>query len=396
MDVAKIAGLIAKHRKLLIFGVIVVIVIYALSTGSQKKAKEEQTKGKGNISTEERLKADIEGLKKKIDQMEKEKGKAAAKGEEPEKGKKVGPTPLPQEKEKEKLESLKELEKTLKPTSKLPLPNAGTGGPGTPSDIGGLPLKKQEPPRLLKIDISEITRQEGKDGGSSPAQLDMFLPASSFASFTLTSSVYAPETGEQMPVSGVIDKAYIGPNGSTVPLRGCFLLGKARGNTGEGIADIKVIKLACIWPDGRAFEGDIAGYITDTNGDFGLKGRVERHAGTFFTTVGITSFLEGFAAGMSRAQEATTLGTSGLAIETATNIAGSAAKYGLLKGAADFATAAKQFFAAQLSSLVPAVVVSAGAKGRVFITSGVNITGGMSALKDGKSYYDSYNLSHSQ
>jgi len=386
MDARAIAGFLSKHRKLLIIGVIAAIVIYALSTGSEKKGKEETAKGKGTVTTEERLKADIEALKKTVDEFKKEK--AAKKGEEQEKGKK--PESGGQPREKEKSESLKELEKALKPT-KLP-PKAGHGGLELPSDIG-LPVKKQEPPRLLKIDVSEITPIDGQEERMSLTQSDLFLPASSFASFTLTSSAYAPETGEQMPVSGVIDKAFAGSNRSSVPLRGCYFLGKARGNTGAKTADIKAVKISCVWPDGRTFEADIAGYVTDTNGDFGMKGRVERHAGTFFSTVGVTSFLEGLAAGMSRAQEGETLAASGQAVEKAVNIVGSATKYGLLKGALDFATGAKQFFAAQLQSLVPAVVVPAGARGYMYITSGVTITGGMNALYDSKSYYDSYNLS---
>jgi hypothetical protein len=196
-----------------------------------------------------------------------------------------------------------------------------------------------------------------------------------------------------MPVSGVIDKAFFGPNRSSVPLRGCYFLGKARGNTGEKFADIKAVKLSCVWPDSRTFEADIAGYAADTNGDFGLKGRVERHASTFFATVGITAFLEGVTTGLSRAQEQQSLAASGLAVQSATNVTGSAAAYGLFRGATDFAAEAKKFFAAQLQSLVPSVVVPAGTRGYLYITSGVTITGGMSALANSRNYYDSYNLS---
>ena len=100
-----------------------------------------------------------------------------------------------------------------------------------------------------------------------------------------------------------------------------------------------------------------------------------------------------FSAGMAKAQEATQLASSLGAVQTATNVTGSYLSYGLLKGASDFATDAKKFFADQLKSLIPTVMVPAGTTGRMFITSGVNITGGKSALNNSQSYYDSYNLS---
>ena len=199
-----------------------------------------------------------------------------------------------------------------------------------------------------------------------------------------------------MPVAGAIDKVFVGPNHSAVPLRGCFFLGKAQGNTGDKLADIKVVKMSCVWPNGQTFEADVAGYVTDVNGDFGMKGTVERHAGTFFGTVGITSFLEGLATGIAQTQQNTQLGTSPYGVATATNIVGSAAQYGALQGAADFAKSSKAFFAKQMENLVPTVIVPAGSKGYVYITSGVNITGGMNALKGSNSYYDSYNLSRTR
>jgi hypothetical protein len=389
-----IAGFLARHRKLIVIIVITAIVVYAMFNSPQKKGKEEEPKGKGTVTTEERLKADIEALKKTVDEFKKKEEAKKSAEQEQTKQAETSPTSKNRGKEPEKTESLRELEKALRPQK--PAQARGPQDGAEPFTETGLPVKKQDPPRLLKIDVSEINTAEKAEEKISGKQSDLFLPASSFASFTLTSSAYAPETGEQMPISGVLDKAFVGPNKSAVPLRGCYFLGKARGNTGAKFADVKAVKISCVWPDGRTFEADVAGYATDTNGDFGIKGRVERHAGTFFSTAGISSFLEGLSGGMARAQEQQSLAASGLSVQSATNVGGSAAAYGLLKGASDFSTAAKTFFDHQLQSLIPAVVVPAGTKGYIFITSGVTIPGGMSALKKSKSYYDNYNLSYTK
>ena len=405
MNFKVIAAFLAKNRKLLIIAGVIGILIYVFSSGApQKKIKEEIAKGKGTVTTEDRLKADYEALRKKVEQMEKDKDKSGKKGDEPDKGRKpdlASPGPG-KEPEKEKPESLKELEKALKPSQKSPRvsPLAAPGTATLPAEQMPVPFKKPEAPRLLKIDVSEATppgkKEDKLSKDSTPSGADIFLPAGSFASFTLTSQAFAPETGAQMPVAGVFDKAFVGPNRSAVPLRGCYFLGKAQGNTGEGIADIKVVKMSCVWPDGSSFEADVAGYVTGTTGDFGLKGTVERHAGTFFSTVGVSSFISGLATGMARAQEQTQLGTSAYGTSTATNVVGSSAEYGALKGAADFAGASKQFFDKQIQNLIPTVVVPAGTQGYVYITSGVKITGGMNALNRNTNYYDSYNLSRSR
>lgn len=400
MDSKAIFAFFSKHKKTVFIVAVIGLVVYLLSNGGpRKKITEEIVKGKGTVTTEDRLKADVEALRKEMELMKKGQGDATKK-EEANKEKKpdlAGPA-----KEAPKPESLKELERILKPQQKplggpiTPLPGGAPGAGGVPAEMQAVPFKKPEPPRLLKIDVS--------DSGTAKAQTvskkvepnrDLFLPPGSFASFTLTSQAFAPETGPMMPVSAVLDKAFVGPNRSAVPLRGCFFVGKAQGNTGKGVADIKPVKLSCVWPDGESFEAEIAGYVADMRGGFGLPGDTNRHAGTFFSTVGITSFIEGIAQGMGRAQEAQQLGTSPYGVQTATNITGSAAQYGAFRGASDFATASKQFFGKQIENLVPSVDVPAGTQGYVYITSGVRITGGMNAQASNKGYYDSLNLSRS-
>jgi conjugal transfer pilus assembly protein TraB len=381
VDFKKITDYLSKHKKLLIIGVIAIAVFYGLFMAPEKPQKKEEVIGKGNITTEERLRSEIEGLKKTVEELKKQKETPK---EEPKKEE-------PKDIAKEKPKSLEELEKALGAKKELPPPGQEEISSIQPG-IQQIQVQQLEPPkpRLIKIEIPETVKEEKKV----EPQHDLYLPSSSFASFTLTSGVYAPETGEQMPVSGVIDRVFIGPNKSSIPLKGCLFLGKARGNTGYKTADIKVVKMSCVWPDGETFEADVSGYVTDVDGNFGLKGKVIRHSGAFFSTTGITSFIEGFAAGLARAQEQQDAVASQFDTAVTTNIIGSAAQYGLFKGAQEFASAAKQFFGSQLQGLIPAVEVPGGSKGYVFITSGVRISGGKNALYHIKTdYYDPHNLS---
>ena len=397
----RVSQFISQHKKKIIVLVIIGAVLYGLFGDKiiqSPTTKGDAVKGQGNITTEERLRGEIEALKKTIEEMKKKPGEQGEGKLEAKDGTKATKEEPPIEEKKP--DSLRELEKALgkKKDDKKPEPLPPPADKGVSPEIPGAVPFAFEPPRLIKIDIPHEPEAEKKtaEATSSVSDNDIFLPAGSFASFTFLSGAYAPETGEQMPVSAVIDQAFVGPNKSSVPLRGCVFLGKARGNTGYKSAEIKPVKIACVWPNGQTFETDIAGYVTDINGDFGIKGKVIRHTGTFFSTVGITSFLSGFMAGLARAQEQQTVGGIEHA-QVATNIIGSATQYGLARGVLDFSSSAKQFFGKQLDGLIPAVEVPAGTKGYVFISTGVKIVGGKNNAYNAKaSYYDPYNLTRTK
>ena len=61
----------------------------------------------------------------------------------------------------------------------------------------------------------------------------LHVPAGSFGEATLLTGVYAPITGEPLPVLLRLDAALIGPQRSRVPLRGAFLVGTAAARAGH-------------------------------------------------------------------------------------------------------------------------------------------------------------------
>lgn len=374
-DKEKIKKLFEDKKKILVIGVITIISIYLLffSGGTKQTQNQSQTqqagKVQGQIMAEEKTKAEIEALRQQNLELQK-------------KIEEIKKQPQKSETQKE-LSSIKELEETLKgqkPKKKETLKEIKE--PIVEPQMQQPKPVMVAPPRIIKIDIpKENTQTENKaveqnDKKQSHSSNDIFLPAGSFAQFTLTSGAYAPAGGEQMPVSGVIKKAFVGPNKSVIPLRGCFFVGKARGIIGEGIADIKPVTISCVLENGTTFEAELAGYVTDKNGKFGLPGKVQRHTGSFLATTGLSSFLGGLASGWSRAYEQETATASGEAVEKTVNILGNAFRYGALKGLAGIADAAKAFYESQLKELIPSVDVPAGAEGYIYITKGITIKGG--------------------
>ncbi|MCL4492040.1 MAG: hypothetical protein M1510_09085 [Nitrospirae bacterium] len=395
IDKHKLKELIAGNKRILLVLVIGALIAYGLffSNGNREtKAPEEKRTDKGQLGGEEKLKAEIESLRKALNEL-KEKKQDDAKPSPSQSDDRLTVQPG-------KSQAVRELARALGIERRS---SEGNGTEPSPpqsekdESIHMHGIREYVPPRIIKIDVAAPgPNNDQVEQKTKPSNSDIQLPAGAFASFTLTSGAYAPETGEQMPVSAIIDKAFVGPNKSAVPLKGCFFLGKARGNTAEKMADIKAVKMACVWENGETFETDITGYVTGEDGRFGLKGKVNRHSGEFFSTLGITSFLEGFSAGLSRSQEAETAVATGEAVAKATNILGNAMKYGGFKGISDMAAAAKLFFASQLQGLIPSVDVAPGAKGFLYITSGITIKGGKRNSAGYQSYPYPHNLSVAQ
>ncbi len=382
VDKKQITDFLQGNKKLVVIVLVAVLIAYGVfSSKSPNKNAPTSTPavpGKGNVTETDRLLSVIDGLKKDVDELKKNQGitkQNVTPGS-------TGVSPKPSESEQKKNQSLTELQKFVnggrsdESQERKPWePKQGV----QPGVMLQQPQQIQPKPenRLIKIDISpvESAAKETKKESSTSSD-DLYLPAGSFVSFTLTSSVFAPDSGTEMPTSGVLDAAFVGPNKSTVPMKGCFFIGKAKGNTAERIADIKPVRLSCVWPNGETSEVEITGYVTDIYGTFGLPGEVDRHTGTFLSTVGITSALEGLSQGMKQAQTISQTALSTSASVTSTNIGGSSYQYGGYAALGDLTTAAKSFFAAQMQNLIPTVKIKPGERGYIRLTAGVKIAGG--------------------
>jgi hypothetical protein len=98
------------------------------------------------------------------------------------------------------------------------------------------------------------------------------LPAGSFGEATLLTGVYAPVTGEPLPVLLRLDAALVGPGRTRVPLEGAFLVGKAQGDVNSRRATVQLDTLSAAGTDGRAADARVNGWIVDEDGIQGLRG----------------------------------------------------------------------------------------------------------------------------
>ena len=124
-----------------------------------------------------------------------------------------------------------------------------------------------------------------------------YLPGGSMARSVLLTGVDAPVGGKPFPVLLALKEAFASPNSYQVPLKGCFALGKAEGNASSERADIQIVRMSCVLPDGKAFEQEITGYLVGEDGKQGIPGKLVDKEGRKIAFAAVA----GVGAGLARA-----------------------------------------------------------------------------------------------
>ena len=124
-----------------------------------------------------------------------------------------------------------------------------------------------------------------------------YLPGGSMARSVLLTGADAPVGGKPFPVLVALKEAFASPNSYSVPLKGCFALGKAEGNASSERADIQIVRMSCVLPDGKAFEQEVTGYLVGEDGKQGIPGKLVDKEGRKIAFAAIA----GVGAGLARA-----------------------------------------------------------------------------------------------
>lgn len=206
------------------------------------------------------------------------------------------------------------------------------------------------------------------------SQKTVYLPVGSFVRATLLTGVYAPaESANPLPVLIRLNEAFYGPNQARIPLQGAFAVGKAAGDLNSERALVQITTLSSVLPDARTFEhkGNI-GYLTDELGQLGLKGVVVRNTGGQLAMSFMTGFTGGASQALADAQTTTVSGDNG---HVSRNVTGSRSKNAGFQGLAQSAAQMSKYYEDQLSRIVPAVKVDAGADVYLIVLEGVQVHG---------------------
>lgn len=223
-------------------------------------------------------------------------------------------------KQKEELEKkMVEIRESEKTSSSIPLPPPGEGGtpeeailpPPVPSsstcsiesEVGKKNVEPVKEEVLSGIGIVsekvEVKKKGGKqeDKSKKGKKMSYYLPPS-FMQATLLSGLDAPAVskgrGNPVPVLLRIKAPAVLPNEVKANLKGCFIIAEGLGNLATERADLRLVSLSCIDKKGRAvIDQKVKGFIVDTDGKIGLRGRVVSKMGAVLARALLAGFVSG-------------------------------------------------------------------------------------------------------
>ena len=270
------------------------------------------------------------------------------------------------------------------PSTKMPLPATTAENkyppppPPLPQKTGGVQGGGES--IFGEIDILTNTgakTEEKKD--KKKVETHLYLPTGSFMEATLLSGLYAPTTsgarGNPVPVLMRIKALSQLPNAVKANLKGCFVIAEGVGNLADERAHLRLVNLSCISKDGEALiDQKIAGYVSDSDGFIGLKGRVVSRLGSAIARSFVAGLVGGFGSAMQAANQTNNL-TSALgtvAVTQAPNYA-QLGMQGVGQGLADASKQIQTFYMDLAKQMIPVVEILPGKKITMIINEGVKL-----------------------
>ena len=201
-----------------------------------------------------------------------------------------------------------------------------------------------------------------------------YLPPS-FMEATLLSGLDAPAVAKgsanPVPVLLRIKAPAVLPNKVKANLKGCFIIAEGLGNLATERADLRLVSLSCIDRKGRAvIDQKIKGFIVDTDGKIGLRGRVVSKMGSVLARAFLAGFVSGFGNVLSsQAYDITTTPSGTLS----TIKPGEAVQAGLGMGVQQSANEVMKFYLELARQSIPVVEVLPTRNVTAVISEGVEL-----------------------
>ena len=370
-------------------GIIVVSLLGYMAThrGSNQETVKKETTGK----TEE-IKLDtgvlqktqlaesqkeIEALKAQMEELKKEKEKESE-------AKKA--TEEAEKQKKEKMPDFKQL-----PPVPPPPPQGAVSPQGLPQ---GQPaqVKPPEPPKpeviggigiVSQAEKKEEQKEQKKEGKENSTKKKFYLP-SSFMEATILSGLDAPAVGKgdahPVPVLLRIKAPAVLPNKVKANLKGCFIIAEGLGNLATERADLRLVSLSCIDRRGNAvIDQKIKGFIVDSDGKIGLRGKVVSKMGSTLARAFIAGLFSGL--GQIAGTQAWNYNVTGSGT-VSTIEPGKMAQAAIGSGIQSAASELQKFYLELARQAIPVVEIQATRNVTVVISEGVELEVKTYNLKD--------------
>ena len=233
------------------------------------------------------------------------------------------------------------------------------------------PAPKPEIVGDIKV-VSIEKKEEKKEVVGEAKKKQVYLPPS-FMEATLLSGLDAPAVGKgeanPVPVLLRVKAPAVLPNKVKANLKGCFVIAEGLGNLASERADLRLVSLSCIDKKGRAvIDQKIKGFVVDSDGKIGLRGRVVSKMGSILAR----SLIAGLFSGLGQAammQGYYYYPTSGAQVIKPEEVARVTVASGITQAAANL----QKFYLDLASQTIPVVEIQATRNVTLVISEGVNL-----------------------
>jgi conjugal transfer pilus assembly protein TraB len=238
------------------------------------------------------------------------------------------------------------------------------------------PPPAPKPEIVGDIKVVSVEKKEEKKEATSEAKetkkKQVYLPPS-FMEATLLSGLDAPAVGKgeanPVPVLLRVKAPAVLPNKVKANLKGCFVIAEGLGNLASERADLRLVSLSCIDKKGRAvIDQKIKGFVVDSDGKIGLRGRVVSKMGSILAR----SLIAGLFSGLGQAammQGYYYYPTSGAQVIKPEEVARTTIASGITQAAANL----QKFYLDLASQTIPVVEIQATRNVTLVISEGVNL-----------------------
>lgn len=220
---------------------------------------------------------------------------------------------------------------------------------------------------------------ESKDEKVATEELSQFdnfyTPSGSFFKVSFLTGLDAPSgvksQGKPHPVLLRIQDLSWLPNSIRQDISGCHILAEAHGDLSAERAYVRGVNLSCVNHENQeVLDTTIFGFIADTDGKLGMRGRVVSKQGEYLARGLMAGFVEGVAKGFDNSVNTTYVGSGG--VGTVSEIDGftDGFKKGMSSGFGRAARELSQFYIESAENIYPIIEVNALRNGTFILTEG--------------------------
>lgn len=248
-------------------------------------------------------------------------------------------------------------------------------------DAGGA-RQAERKPVIFAPEVPEVESDEADPADYQKNEYAGYMPAGSFAEAVLLTGLDAAASEQTranpQPVLLRIQGNALTPGDGEYDIGSCVAIGSGYGDISAERAYIRLSRISCMEPsNNRVLETQIQGYIADSDGFQGMRGKVVRRNGQLIAK----SLLAGFAEGIGKVGEAASQAasqritqprnTTGQNIRNDINLdTGDLAKAGAFGGASNAAGQIANFYLKEAKNIFPVVSVPPGRKVTIVVTEG--------------------------